>query len=241
MRSAYNVLHQYRQLAEKLIAFEQPEILSDVAEHMRYYAQTALHLHLGFVTETLAYDLAALCELAAHKHSPAHDAMLGCLLSIDQAPENEAQELTLRGVRKAQIKLATAYLDMHNELAAHRIYLDMQHERPERLLSIRDELLAVHSKGLLGDRRSRHQLRLPGAIAQREAQVFFGWFNNLDDIPATVKRTQDFEAQRRYREERAEAERAKWLLSRGDRWGHPPATGREDGRRTERGGLAAGN
>lgn len=182
VRSAYNVLHQYRQLGEKLIVFEQAELLTDVAEHLRYYAQTALHLHLGFVTETLAYDLAALCELAAHKHSPAHDAMLGCLLSIDQAPENEAQELTLRGVRKAQIKLATAYLDMHNELAAHRIYLDMQHERPERLLSIRDELLAVHSKDFweIVDRGTNFDYLEPSR--KEKLKVFFGWFNNLDDI-----------------------------------------------------------
>ena len=183
VRSAYNVLHQYRQLGEKLIAFEQPELLCEVAEHMRYYAQTALNLHLGFVTETLAYDLAALCEEAAKRHSPAHDTMLGCLLSIDQAAETEAQELTLRGVRKAQIKLATAYIEMHNELAAHRIYLDMQHERPERLLSIRDELLAVHTKDFweIVDRGTNFDYLEPSR--KERLKIFFGWFDNLDDLP----------------------------------------------------------
>ncbi len=188
VRSAYNVLHQYRQLAEKLIAFEQPEILCEVAEHLRYYAQTALNLHLGFVTETLAYDLAALCEEAAKRHSPAHDAMLGCLLSIDQAAETEAQEVTLRGVRKAQIKLATAYIEMGNELAAHRIYLDMQHERPERLLSIRDELLAVHSKDFweIVDRGTNFDYLEPPR--KEKLKTFFGWFDNLDELPMSSEK-----------------------------------------------------
>ena len=184
VRSAYNVLHQYRQLAEKLIGFEQTAILVEVVEHMRYYAQTALTQHLGFVAETLAYDIAALCEAAARKHSSAHDEILGLLLSLDQVPETAAQEGTLRGVRKAQIKLATAYLEMHNELAAHRIYLDMQNERPERLLSIRDELLAVHSKDFweIVDRGTNFDYLEPAR--KEKLKVFFGWFNNLDILPS---------------------------------------------------------
>jgi hypothetical protein len=176
VRSAYNVLHQYRQLAEKVLSYGYEEVLADIAENLRYYARTALHLHIGFITETIAYDLATLCELAAGQQSEAHDAMLGCLLSLDDEGEPEAHEVTLRGVRKAQVKLATAYLELGNKQAARRIFLDMKDERPERLRSIYDELLAVHSKDFweIVDRGSNFDYLEPSRKDQLE--VFFSWF-----------------------------------------------------------------
>lgn len=147
--------------------------------YWRYYAHTSLNLHIGFISETIAYDLATLCEMAARQHSPAHDALLTCLLSIDQAPETEAQEVTLRGVRKAQSKLAAAYLEMGHQVAARKIYVDMQEERPERLRSIRDELLAVHNKDFweIIDRGTNFDyLDEP---RKEKLKVFFSWFTQL--------------------------------------------------------------
>ncbi len=176
VRGAYNVLHQYRQLAEKILSYDQTDTILEICGHFRYYAHFALKQHLGFVTETIAYDLAALCELAEQQRSAAHEALLACLLSIDQAPETDAQEITLRGVRKAQIKLATAYLEMGNRQAARQIFLDMKEERPERLRSIHDELLAVQSKDFweVVDRGTNLDYLEP----QRKEQlkVFFSWF-----------------------------------------------------------------
>ena len=182
VRSAYSLLHQYRQLAERLLAFDAHALIGEVASHMRYYAQSAHRQQLGFVSETLAYDLAGLCELAARRRSPAHDVLLSTLLSIDQAPENPSQEMTLRGVRKAQIKLAAAYLEQGNQLAAHQIYLDMQTERPERLRSIYDELMAVHSKEFweVVDRGTNFDYLEP---ARKQClKTFFGWFAGFEPL-----------------------------------------------------------
>ena len=67
-------------------------------------------------------------------------------LEIDREPETQAEEHALRGVRKAQAKLASYYL-LHDQPArARRIYDDMASESPERLRSIRDEMLAITSK-----------------------------------------------------------------------------------------------
>jgi hypothetical protein len=147
VRTAYNVLNQYRQLAEALLA---PEADADWAEalvveigaHFKYYARLAHTSGMGFVTETAAYDLCALCEVASTRRSAAHDQMLAIFLEID----DRAEERALRGVRKAQAKLASFYLTGGETARAQAIYEDMKNEAPERLRSIRDEMLAITSK-----------------------------------------------------------------------------------------------
>jgi hypothetical protein len=149
VRTAYNVLNQYRQLAESLLetrnAWPQA-VLVDIAGHFKYYARLAHGIGLAFVTETAAYDMCALCEMASAYEAACHDRLLAVFLEIDREPETQAQELALRGVRKAQAKLATYYL-LHDQPArARRIYDDMASESPDRLRSIRDEMLAITSK-----------------------------------------------------------------------------------------------
>ncbi|HMF43863.1 MAG TPA: DUF2254 family protein [Polyangia bacterium] len=149
VRTAYNTLNQYRQLAEALLATRNawPQaVLVDIAEHFKYYARLAHGIGLGFVMETAAYDLCALCEIASASAATCHDRLLAVFLEIDKEPETQAEERALRGVRKAQAKLASYYL-LHDQPArARRIYDDMAGESPERLRSIRDEMLAITSK-----------------------------------------------------------------------------------------------
>ena len=149
VRTAYNVLNQYRQLAEALLdtrsAWPQA-VLVDIAGHFKYYARLAHGAGLGFVTETAAYDLCALCELASAAEATCHDRLLAVFLEIDKEAETKAEERALRGVRKAQAKLASYYL-LHGQVArARRIYDDMASESAERLRSIRDEMLSITSK-----------------------------------------------------------------------------------------------
>ena len=146
VRTAYNTLNQYRQLAEAMLGKGADALASELAGHFRYYAQVAHGSGLGFVAETVAHDLARLCEVAHGARSGAHEALLAALLEVDKEAENEAQEATLRGVRKAQARLAAYYLLVGDEAAAGRIQADLELERPERLASIRDELLKVRTK-----------------------------------------------------------------------------------------------
>ncbi len=87
-----------------------------------------------------------LNELAFDVHSPERGRLLEVFLQVDKESETNVQEAALRGVRKAQVKLATYYLHRGDEAAAREIYEDMREERPERLASIRDELLQVQAK-----------------------------------------------------------------------------------------------
>ncbi len=152
VRTAYNVLNQYRQLAEALLAAPEDvdrwssTTLVEVAAHFKYYARLAHGNGMGFVTETAAYDLCALCEVASVHQSDCQDRLLQIFLQIDDAPETPDEERALRGVRKAQAKLASYYLSTGESARAQAIFDDMAAESPERLRSIRDEMLAVTAK-----------------------------------------------------------------------------------------------
>lgn len=146
VRTAYNVLNQYRVLAEFLLTNGEEPRASEIAGYFKYYGQLAFGSGLSFVLETVAYDLCTLNELAFDVRSPARDRLLEVFLQVDKESETTVQEAALRGVRKAQVKLATYYLFHGDEAAARRIYEDMRDERPERLASIRDELESVESK-----------------------------------------------------------------------------------------------
>ena len=152
VRTAYNVLNQYRQLAESLLDDRSTKspwtqaTLVEIAGHFKYYARLAHGIGLGFVTETAAYDLCALIEAASERGAACHDQLLTVFLEIDKEPETQAEERALRGVRKAQAKLASYYLLQDQPARARRIYEDMAHEAPDRLRSIRDEMLAITFK-----------------------------------------------------------------------------------------------
>ena len=80
--------------------------------------------------------------MASARHAAAHDRLLAIFLEID----DRAEDRSLRGVRKAQAKLASFYLASGEMARAQTIYEDMKNESAERLRSIRDEMLAITSK-----------------------------------------------------------------------------------------------
>ena len=146
VRTAYTILKHYRLLAEAALGAGEGELALQMAKHIKYYGHLSYHKRLGFVTETVAYDLGALCESAHELGADIEARLLLLFLDIDPATsEGEIQELSLRGVRKAQLKLATFYLDKGAETLARQVWEDVRCETPDRLRSIFDELLAVES------------------------------------------------------------------------------------------------
>jgi hypothetical protein len=164
VRACYNIFHQYRLLAEHMmrkghnrVGATRGEVVSGQGSHysdlvleigrcLAYYGQTAHKADLGFVTETAAHDLAVLCERAYMHDIACHDTLLGIFLDVDKEAETHAEEKTLRGVRKAQIKLATFYMAKNAFAHADRICADMRGEKPERMASLRAEMVAVNEK-----------------------------------------------------------------------------------------------
>jgi hypothetical protein len=185
IRTAYNILNQYRQLAERALEMKQTALVSDIAFFFKYYAQIAHNFDLGFITETVAYDLATLCERAFELQAPSHDAVLKLLLEVDKEPESQAQEKSLRGVRKAQAKLASFYLvaqarNPRGEAYARQIFDDMRDEQPERLRSICDELLRVESKDFWEVIDRGTNFDYVDATRKAQLKVFFSWFPSLN-------------------------------------------------------------
>jgi len=173
VRTAYNVLNQYRLLVEAMIKRGEHAVAEDAVGHMIYYGRTSYDLQLGFITETVAYDVGALCELA-HLQSSG-DAMLRQFLELDQPLRAKRQEGGLIGIRKAQVKLACFYLLAGAEGRARQIADDMRGEPPDRLKAIREQLERVESKDFweIID-RGRNFEYMPD-VQRAQMATFFGW------------------------------------------------------------------
>ena len=150
----------------------------DIAGRFKYYGQLGFSQGLPFVLETAAYDLCGLNELAFDLRSSCRDILLEIFLEVDkEAEEGHEYEASLRGVRKAQVKLATYYLTNDAEDLARVIYADMKGELPHRLASIREELAGITSKDFweVSDRGVNFDYLEPKRRAQLE--LFFSWFS----------------------------------------------------------------
>ena len=146
VRTAYNVMNQYRLLVESMIRHGADDHAIEGVRHMIYYGRTSYDLQLGFVTETVAYDVSALCEFAHAQNRDIDSKMLEMFLELDQPLRVKKQESGLQGIRKAQIKLACYYLAIGAEERAKLIALDMAGEDRERLQAIREQLTRVEAK-----------------------------------------------------------------------------------------------
>ena len=177
VRTAYNVLNQYRLLVEAMIRQGNSAAALEGVRHMAYYGHVSFDMKLPFVTETIAYDVSALCQYANELGSSEEEEMLQQFLELDRPLRVSAQESALLGVRKAQVKLAAYYLMRGMEDKARLISRDMDHEPIERLASIRRALESVTSKDFweIIDRGRNFEYMPP---AQRAClDTFFGWLN----------------------------------------------------------------
>lgn len=146
VRTAYNILNQYRLLVEAMLRAGEGAAATVAVGHMRYYGHVSFAMSLSFVTETVAYDVCALVQLAHDLGLPEEEALLRAFLDLDRSADERGQEQALKGVRKAQVKLAAYYLTVGEKDKALRIRDDMKHEPRERLRAIRDELERIESK-----------------------------------------------------------------------------------------------
>lgn len=192
IRTAYNILHQYRQLAEFVLREGAGDESGDrvqqhralqIAKFMRYYSGIGYQRGLTFITEVIAHDVGQLCELAFRLESPEHDDLLQVFLAVDEHAETKEQEKSLRGVRRAQIKLATTYLRAGRKDYARKIYFDMIDEPADRLQSIWSELRSLDTREFweVNDRGTNFDYLTPEQKAQ--LATFFDWFKCLEPVP----------------------------------------------------------
>jgi len=180
VRTAYTILNQYRIMAESVLKAGNGDFALKIANYIKYYGHLSYQKKLAFVTETVAYDLGALCEVAHAIDTDVERQLLQVFLEVDPTTiEGDVQEQSLRGVRKAQVKLATYYLVEDAEDMARLVWDDMRDESVERLVSIRDELLAIESKDFweISDRGGNFDYLEPPR--KEQLRVFFNWFREV--------------------------------------------------------------
>ncbi len=167
VRTAYNVLNQYRQLAESLLAARgapgawTQATLIEIAGHFKYYARLAHGIGLGFVTETAAYDLCALCEVASAAGAPATTRCWASSWRSTRSRRRRPRSGRCAACARRRRSWRRTTSCTATSARARRIHDDMAPRvaRSPALDPRRDA--GDHLEGLLGDRRPRHQLRLP--------------------------------------------------------------------------------
>lgn len=176
VRTAYNMLNQYRILVEHLV---RDDVMGDMAieavGYLAYYGRMSFSLELPFVTETIAYDFSTLCQVAAESRARCEQQLLERFLHLDQPLRKSTDEPALLGIRKAQVKLATFYLATGQIAKARLICEDMRHEPRERLAAIRSALEVVTNKDFweIID-RGRNFEYMPDT-QRRTLPQFFAW------------------------------------------------------------------
>lgn len=175
VRTAYNVLNQYRILLERLLAQGHGALAVEGVGYMHYYGHVSYAANLAFVTETVAYDVSALCQFAHARGVPEQDDMLAQFLQLDEPMRGKSQEKGLVGVRKAQVKLAAYFLQAGETAKARQIADDMRDEPRDRLAVIRAELERVDSKDFweIIDRGRNFEYMPPEQ--RRHMATFFEW------------------------------------------------------------------
>ncbi len=176
VRSAYNLFNEYRIFAEGAMDAGRDDVVVEIANFMKFYGQLAFGTNLAFLLETVAFDLCMLLELAHERGAGCHDRLLAVFLDVDREPHTKGtQEASLRGVRKAQARLATAYLVSGRPELARRIADDMRSEPPERLRGIRADLEQVTDQEYweVSDRGVNFEWLPPDRRATLD--TFFGW------------------------------------------------------------------
>lgn len=175
VRTAYNVMNQYRLFVEALLRDHRGDLALDGVRHMTYYGHVSYDMKLVFVTETVAYDVSSLCQ-QAHEHcAEEEERMLEHFLNLDRPLRSQSQESALLGVRKAQVKLAAYYLACGEDDRARRIADDMAQEPRARLAQVRSALETVTSKDFweIIDRGRNFEYMPPEQRAMLPR--FFGW------------------------------------------------------------------
>ena len=149
----YKFVYQYRRFAEEALDPD-PTHATRVAFFLDYYGHQASRMGLGFLINVVAYDLAALCELAWRKGSPCKDVLLGMVLRLDR---DEAGLMEMPGVVKAQVILAAKLRTRGEEQAALRIVDELRKVPREKLAEDFGQIVEAHEENFweIADRR-RH-------------------------------------------------------------------------------------
>ncbi len=150
-RSAFNTLEHYRIMAEKIIDYDF-NLLLKFYFFFKYYGQEANKYHVYFILETAAHDLFQITKLAfEHKVEDFHK-LLELFLTLDEPIEDNSEqnisqkEISLIGVRIAQVKLAAFFIRQNRIDYAREVFDDMLVEPKERIKKIKEIVFSTDNE-----------------------------------------------------------------------------------------------
>ena len=183
VRTAYNVLNQYRQLAERALergqhgAGRRDRVLLQVLRRRSRTAWTSASSPRPWPT-TWRPCASARSPLQRRRRTTRCSKLL---LELDKEAESQAQEHD--AARRAQGAGQAGQLlprrRRRRRAHARQIFDDMKDERPERLRSIRDELLRIESKDFWEVIDRGTNFDYVDAARKAQLKVFFSWFPSL--------------------------------------------------------------
>lgn len=151
--SFYKFVYQYRRFAEEVLDVE-PEHARRIAFFLDYYGHQAVRMGMGFLINVVAYDLAALCDLAYRKQSTCRTAVLDTLIQLDRDADGLLQ---MPGVVKAQLILAAKLRTRGEEEPAKALAAELKKVPAPRLEEAFTQIISAHDENFweIADRR-RH-------------------------------------------------------------------------------------
>lgn len=181
-RSAFNTLEHYRIIAEEMLS-KYPEMVEKISEFFRYYGQEANKNQVLFILETAAHDLCRINEIAYQKKVSNINALLDLFLTVDEPAESgekgvSAKEVSLIGVRIAQVKLAGYYLLHKEEELARKIFRDMQVEPLSRIKKIEGIIFGTGQEEFWEITPRGVNFYYIEPEARAALKQFFGWFES---------------------------------------------------------------
>ena len=170
VRTAYNVLNQYRLLVESMIRGGADDIAIEGVRHMIYYGRTSYDMQLGFVTETVAYDVVGAVRVRAPAQQGRRRSTTRCSRCSSSSISRCARKRQEAGPAGHPQGAGQARLLLPRRsaprTAREKIADDMAGEDRERLAVDPRAARARRVEGVLGDHRSRPQLRVHAAAPE---------------------------------------------------------------------------
>lgn len=149
----YKFVYQYRRLAEELLEIE-PRLAWRVAFYLDYYGHQAVRMGMGYLINVVAYDMAAVCDLAYRMETEGRRELLDLFVRLDR---DEAQLLDMPGVVKAQIILAARLRTRGLHEATDDVLTELRKVKTSRLEEAFSQIMRAHEENFweIADRR-RH-------------------------------------------------------------------------------------
>ena len=128
-RTSYYVLAHYRTLASKALQQSNLEWGYESARYLAYYGQLGYAANQPFLLETAAHDLVEL--ICTHTDHATTSNLLELLLELDRPIEDDesGKSMSLLGVRRAQIRLASYLRDREDSEHYLQVIADLAAEQ----------------------------------------------------------------------------------------------------------------